>query len=676
MPVFDFTSPEGKTYSVTGPDGATPEQAFAMLQQHLGGATQPPAPTPEPVTTNQLVRSAAEGIPIAGGAIKYLNAATNATLAPIVDPLLPDSYDKLKEPTWGERFSHALKSQEQQTAQFEKEHPVASTAAGLAGGIGATGLVASAPLGARLLGLGSRTLPASIAQGAASGAAINAADAAVRGNDPGVAAITGGAFGALAPVVGRGAELAARPIVNAVRGIVNPGNEAARRVASAIGRDVRAGTAGMTEQEFLAARASGQPVNVMDLGGETTRGLARSAANTSPEGRAALDQSINDRFEGQANRLSDWLRTTFHFPDAVAQQSAIEQTARTSNRAAYRQAYSEGSGGLWSPELERMAGSGAVGSAMRKAAESAGDEAIVSGYGAMNPRITFTDDGRMQFARGPNGVPTYPDLQYWDLVRRELSDAARRAGPGTSEARRLGNFASSLNAELDRLVPSYAQARASAASFFGAEDALQAGRNFLNGRAQNNEARVQISRMSPQERQLFQDGFVHQLIENIRETPDRRSAITKYFSSPGARERLNVVMGPQRARELESFVNVEGIMDRARTAVQGNSTTARQLFELGLAGGIGGLGGVGVYNQDPQQLMLAALAFGARRGGHAIDQRVARQVAGLLASNDSNRVRAGMLLLANNRPLFGALRNASDAFSSIAARGSAPTITQ
>lgn len=36
MPTFDFTAPDGKSYSVDGPDGATPEQAFQILQQHLG----------------------------------------------------------------------------------------------------------------------------------------------------------------------------------------------------------------------------------------------------------------------------------------------------------------------------------------------------------------------------------------------------------------------------------------------------------------------------------------------------------------------------------------------------------------------------------------------------------------------------------------------------------------
>src|SRR5579862_5696993 len=35
MPAFTFTSPDGNKYTVNGPDGATPEQAYGILQQHL-----------------------------------------------------------------------------------------------------------------------------------------------------------------------------------------------------------------------------------------------------------------------------------------------------------------------------------------------------------------------------------------------------------------------------------------------------------------------------------------------------------------------------------------------------------------------------------------------------------------------------------------------------------------
>lgn len=45
MPSFEFTSPEGKTYTVAGPDGATKEQAFQMLQTQIKMA---PASAPAP----------------------------------------------------------------------------------------------------------------------------------------------------------------------------------------------------------------------------------------------------------------------------------------------------------------------------------------------------------------------------------------------------------------------------------------------------------------------------------------------------------------------------------------------------------------------------------------------------------------------------------------------------
>ena len=46
MTTFTFTDPGGKDHVVTGPEGATQEQAFQILQQHLG-ASQPPQASPQ-----------------------------------------------------------------------------------------------------------------------------------------------------------------------------------------------------------------------------------------------------------------------------------------------------------------------------------------------------------------------------------------------------------------------------------------------------------------------------------------------------------------------------------------------------------------------------------------------------------------------------------------------------
>lgn len=45
MPTFTFTAPDGTTHSIDGPEGATREQAFHMLQLKLGGAQSAPSAT-------------------------------------------------------------------------------------------------------------------------------------------------------------------------------------------------------------------------------------------------------------------------------------------------------------------------------------------------------------------------------------------------------------------------------------------------------------------------------------------------------------------------------------------------------------------------------------------------------------------------------------------------------
>lgn len=71
MPTFNFTSPDGKSYSVDGPDGATPEQAFGILQQHIGAA-QPTAPQGFVGNAMDFAKS------IPGGVVNGLSSALSA----------------------------------------------------------------------------------------------------------------------------------------------------------------------------------------------------------------------------------------------------------------------------------------------------------------------------------------------------------------------------------------------------------------------------------------------------------------------------------------------------------------------------------------------------------------------------------------------------------------------
>lgn len=88
MPSFEFTSPEGKSYTVAGPDGATKEQAFAMLQSQLGAPAAAIAP-----------RKSSDGIPLAPGAAGRI-AAESAARGPVA-PEKTFATDSLHDKLYG-----------------------------------------------------------------------------------------------------------------------------------------------------------------------------------------------------------------------------------------------------------------------------------------------------------------------------------------------------------------------------------------------------------------------------------------------------------------------------------------------------------------------------------------------------------------------------------------------
>ncbi len=546
----------------------------------------------------------------------------------------------------------------------EEQHPIASLAGNIGGAvllpIGAAGQAATVP-GRMAAGAG---VGAALGGAAGVGEGVGAVDSLSRGA---VGAAAGGTLGGIAPAaiegVVRGARAVATPIANAYRGVRNVDDEAARRVVTAVNRDIGSDPAAatrLTPNEFAASVQSGGPATIMDIGGNTTRALARSAANTSPEGRAALERTINDRFEGQNQRVTGWLRNAFHYPDAAAQAEALETVGRTVNRANYTRAMREGDREIFSPELDRLMGSPAVVDAMRRASTSGKDRAITQGLGAMRQGVTV-ENGVVTFTRGRSGAPTYPNLAFWDATKREIDDAANAASRQgrNGEAGVLRDLARTLRGELDNHVPSYQQARAGAAHFFDAENALEAGQNFVGKNMTSAEARRALSQMTPQERQLFQDGFVSRFTETLNAVGDRRSILNKIGESPAAREKLNVALGRARAEELEAGLRVEGIMDLARGAVSGNSTTARQLAELGLAGGAYGFSGGGINPfTDPGAVVNAALVYGAARGRNVINERLSRRVADMLVSNDPQVLLRGIRTVARNQTLFNSLRSA------------------
>jgi len=561
----------------------------------------------------------------------------------------------------GQAYDRGRQSALDAINQAKQAHPNAYLAGQVGGAFAAPGFGVA----------GGATTAARIARGAGAGAIggglYGAGEAIGQGESPGETALaagrgalTGAPLGAAGAGVTEALAPAAGRVANVIRGIKNPEEEASRRIATAMTRDWQSQGPSLTAEEIAAANAAGLPRSVIDAGGETTRALARSAANTSPEARAALAEMARDRFEDQSPRIAAFIRDITGGANAGADLETLQAAARRANQPAYKAAYAAGSGGVWTPELERLAGAPAVRQAMQDAVQRGRDRAVSEGLGAFNPGVTF-ENGVMQFGRG-KGAPPYPDIQFWDYVQRELRDSAnvaKRSGRN-EEYGAITGLRRRLLGELDTQVPEFATARNGAAQFLGADNALEAGEKFVNfrpGGRNEMDFRKTYARMSQPERELFTRGYASKLASNIEAVADNRSVLNAAFVNSGpARQRTLLALGPQRAAQLEALLRAEKITDLARQNM-GNSSTARQLVELGLAGGSEG---VLKQNFNLSHILVEAFRGAVRHGAQVIDGRVAERVGQMLASSDPNVLRQGLQLVARQPRLLNALRQASN----------------
>lgn len=538
-------------------------------------------------------------------------------------------------------YDQAREGARQEIKQAETDQPVASLAGNVTGALTTPvgGALRAATWGGRAL----RGAAFGAGTGAISGIGEGegAADRAAKGA---TGFALGGAIGGVGTPLVEGAVRGAGLLVSKPAGMIsaalNPTGAAERAIGRA-GQEAQRADPAAANRLTAADLGGGGPATVLDTLGQPGRNLARSAGNISGEARDVLSQTLDPRFEEQVPRLTNWLRATFHYPDAHAQQQAIERTAKAVNSPAYAKAKQDGLGGVMDQELYELSQAPVMQDAIKAAIKEAQNRSapdVSQGAAALTARWM-----------SPQGKPT---IEMWDLVKRRLDqeiNVATREGR-SADIGVLTDIKSTLVGKLDAAVPSYAQARQGAAHFFGAENALEAGQKFVTENFAIPQTRQVLAQMSSSERQLFQDGFVSRFVETLQKIPDRADVVRRIFNAPEAKAKFEIALGPQRAKEFEAMLRVENIMQQGLRGVQGNSTTAMQLAGIGLAGATGG----GLLGFDPTASGLAsALAATGKRG---IDQRVASRVAELLTSKDPAVVQRGAQAIAASPRLLGALR--------------------
>lgn len=694
---------------VTMPDGTAvdfgnlpPDQIRSLIQRKfpdavkgapsVGGAAPAAAATPSPASAGPSQRGGF--MDVLGGLASLVNPVAAAGQAASGNPAMNaigqgltagfsdemggiagGAIDAAKGGSFSEGYDRTVGTARGELEKFRQANPVGAGVSEIAGALttlpvtGAINVVrapAAATGVANALARGGAKAANAAATGAAYGGAYGAGTAEggpiERVIGAGEGAATGAAIGLVTPaatgtVKWIAQEAFGRPMA-ALANAVAPRQRASSAMRQAVLDD--AASAGIRPDQAVRnlemAQRAGVPMKPLDIG-ESTRQLGRTASNLSPQARDTLNQAVDQRFETQADRLIDTIAANAPGVNAPQTSRLLQDAARVTNRRNYDRAYAEGARGVWHQGFEQLTVSPDMQAAIRDATRIGANEAALRGHRPPRNPFRQNQDGTI------NPIPdVQPTLEFWDHVKRSLDGQIgiqQRAG-NKEYASQLTQLKNQLVGYLDSAVPSYQRARQTAASFFGSDDALEAGRLFVRRSGDNAGVRNAIDRMTPAERQLFGEGFATQIIDDLRNLPDRHTVINKIFQSPAARERFELALGPQAADAMEASLRLESIMDLGRRAVQGNSTTAQQLIAQAMVGGAAGTAVGGGDWTNPTTYIAAALTMGLARGARVgmdrAGQQMARELAEMLASNDPQVVRQAIGRIGSQPGMLDALR--------------------
>lgn len=598
---------------------------------------------------------AVDGIPIAGPAILGGVQRASAALGSAIN---------------GKDYADNLQAARTVTSDAQAQNPMTTLAGNVTGATLPMVAAGSTALGAQAMGITGRSLGTRAGASLLSSGALSSADTAARGgsavdviNSGGIGALIGGAIPVLGAGIKTGLGAVADKFAPTVRALTAPDDEAARRVGVALTRDATANPASvMTPADEAAALAGGVPLVNADRGGEVTRALTRSVANQSPEARQVIDKTASDRFGAQSQRASAFIKKVMGGQvDDLAYQENLRNVARATNRPAYAAAENAPEAqAMFTPRMQELMQSPTFRKAVDSVPRKSADRGAVEGFKEIGNPFTQNSQGAYVLRRSADGTMTMPNLKFWDQVQRNLRSAADKAaatGDRTTSAE-IKSLRGALLDEVDTAVPAFKAARQGAAGFFGAEDALDAGRKFANTPKSLPEARKALSAFKPAEQDAFATGYASELIDKIKASGDRTNVINSMFKSQASRESIELALGPQKAREIEAYVRVEDLADRLRGAM-GNSTTARQLVELGIGAGVGGGAGYGLTGDWKGALVGAAGPRALKYAGQKADTQVMESMAKLLMQDSPSALAVAVQRAARTPSYMTALENLS-----------------
>jgi hypothetical protein len=572
MAKYRITGPDGATYEINAPDGTSEQDVLAFAQSKMGSASAPkPQATAAPKESVGTIPAALEGIGQSAtfGFSDELEGAGRAL------------YGKLTgdQRSLTDLYSEGVAKPRQRIKDASETNPAAFYAGEIGAGFlvpgGLAGLgVKGALAGAAGSGLKARTIAGGkdgLAYGAAYGAGKAEGDLQDQLTSVATSSLLGGGIGAALPGAIDAASAFTRGATTPFRAAYNPQGFAGEKLAEATARDLSrtdnaaGGAAQRLQDRFQDMSGVTESVRMMDAAGENVRGFVRAAANVPNQQRDTARRIVDTR---QANQ---WARIEGAADKSLAPGREFGSTI--DDIVAHRDAAA-------SPLFREAF---ATRTEPTKALQSVFERPTMQRVGE-KVKLRLEDEG-------VNIETTTRNTEWLHRVKLELDDLIGQS----KRAEQMGNSPqagfdtktlSILKKDLLNAIdnPTYKQALKTYAGPSALKNAAEMGeKEFL--KSSSHEIRAALKELTPSEAEMYRLGAKQAVFTRLESPNVNRDLTDGFFGSAGIQKKLQALFPDQKSfREFQKALIVEAKMADSRKALQGNSTTAKQLAEGDQAG--------------------------------------------------------------------------------------------
>ena len=581
MGTFVITGPDGKKYKVTG-DNA--EGALQALRKSV--APQETPPQPSGFNPYSLPSEAMDMV--TGGLQQKLNAAGIGLIDATMGAVQGKGWD------YSGAYNRALDWQRGDQERFRTEHPV-QAGLGQAAGIG-LGITSMPVIGNGVKG----ALGTGAVYGGAIGAGQDADSLGERVINAGTGALTGAGIGGVGYLGGKAIGAGATKLGQAWNAVgASPETRAAMKIGGLI--DDQFGP-NNSMSALKAVHDLGPDASIADVLGEPGRSVARSAANVSPEARETLEGFTQGRKSGQNQRIASDIETASGLP--IGNRKTVDVLKKEANDAVR-------------PHINRA----------YQAARKAGEDVPLDFF----KDVLDSDAGGKAFQqafknvsdRMATGKDVGGNLAVIDETKRILDGWAKQGYRNSDPmASVYDDMAKHLRFQMDAMLNGgeYSAARALRKAAYKKDEAFDLGSELAQGRVPL-DAASRARKVGASNEEALAKGYGAQKVENILNKNATEGALNE-FTTPMGREAMVAAL-KGKSGVVEKGVGREKTFERLNKALVGNSTTARQLAEIG-GSALSGAGAAAAFGYDATTGGIAgALASLGRRGVPALSKKLA-----------------------------------------------------